>query len=236
MNHSRSDHNCHGVAVDVFMRIPSRLRWEEVQDFFPDDYKDPSMDLIAPDYSPIAKRSLANMTYDEWQDWKSKFCRWKKRKKAKTPVTKAIIPQKPSPPVPARVIIPPKPSPPVPVAATPRSTYEDNPGYPCGFWPLIPERTVTPMPCPWSGYVFTLHRFDIHRLFDPEGAALVLVTCPSDPPERFWMNQKDIYVNLRRCGYSAVLLEVQDLYLRHLMRWEAARGRSYIKTKLDRRP
>lgn len=78
MHHSRPGHNCHGVAVDVFMTYASRLRWEEVRDVWPDDDKPPAMDIQRVDNSWIEKRTLENLTREEKKalrrperDWKA---------------------------------------------------------------------------------------------------------------------------------------------------------------------
>ena len=67
MRHNRHGHNCHGVAVDVFMTMAVRHRWQEVEDFFPDDYVPPPMDLLTPDLSWIALRTIENMTEEDWE-------------------------------------------------------------------------------------------------------------------------------------------------------------------------
>lgn len=63
----RSDHNCHGIGVDVFMAMETRMRWREVRDFMPDDYTPPPMDVLTPDDSWIALRTIQNMNDHEWE-------------------------------------------------------------------------------------------------------------------------------------------------------------------------
>ena len=72
MSHNYYDHNCHGVAVDVFMTMTTRHRWQEVQDFMPDDYKAPPMDVVSPDLSWIELRTIQNMNDHEWEVMREK--------------------------------------------------------------------------------------------------------------------------------------------------------------------
>lgn len=74
MKRNRFGHNCHGVAVDVFMQMAVRHRWEEVRDFWPDDYHAPPIDVLRVDDSWIDLRTLENLNAHErrWlADYKS---------------------------------------------------------------------------------------------------------------------------------------------------------------------
>ena len=77
IKHARHGHNCHDVAVDVFMQMAIRHRWEEIRDYWPDDYKTPPMDVISVDKTWLAKRSFDNMNFDEAMEYRSTFLRWR---------------------------------------------------------------------------------------------------------------------------------------------------------------
>jgi hypothetical protein len=72
MKHNRHGHNCHGVAVDVFMQMVTRHRWEEVRDVWPDDYKAPTMETLKIDESWADLRSQQNMN-DHEKQWMREY-------------------------------------------------------------------------------------------------------------------------------------------------------------------
>jgi hypothetical protein len=81
MKHKPSGHNCHGVAVDVFMTMATRHRWEEVRDVWPDDYTPPKTDLLRVDDSWIGQRTRDHFTTGEAIEYRSTFENWRERDK-----------------------------------------------------------------------------------------------------------------------------------------------------------
>jgi len=62
----RTDHNCHGVALDVFMQFATRFRWKECRDFWPDDYVRPLIDTVKVDYSYLSEYAFSTMNQDDF--------------------------------------------------------------------------------------------------------------------------------------------------------------------------
>lgn len=72
MKHQKHGHNCHGVAVDTFMTMATRARWEEVRDVWPDDWKPPTQDVLRIDTTWEDKRTLDNLNRHERQ-WEKEY-------------------------------------------------------------------------------------------------------------------------------------------------------------------
>jgi len=80
MKNSPHGHNCHGVAVDVFMTMATRHRWEEVSDVWPDDDDKLYINIIGTDYTWVGRRTFSTMTHDERHDYERQFYNYRNRK------------------------------------------------------------------------------------------------------------------------------------------------------------
>jgi hypothetical protein len=81
MTHNPPGNNCCGVAVDVFMTMATRHRWEEVRDVWPDDYTPPKTEVMRVDDSWIGQRTRAHFNFEEAMEYRSTFENWRERKR-----------------------------------------------------------------------------------------------------------------------------------------------------------
>ena len=80
MSHNAFDQNCHGIPLDVWLTLDTRMRWSEVREMFNDDHE-PPICIVQVDQSWIGSRSFENMTINDRERYNEQFFKWKAKER-----------------------------------------------------------------------------------------------------------------------------------------------------------